>query len=296
MVDPADMLLFAAVMREQSFTAAAKSLGITKQSVSERLSKLEGQLGVRLLERTTRSLRATDAGASYYEKAALIAAQIEEANREVQHAQLEPTGLLRISAPVLYGRRLLAPIVAAFIEQHPKLRVEVLLTDRRVNLIEEGIDVAIRIGPLDDSTLAARKLAEGYVYFVASPTYLKKYGRPKTAAELQRARCISIQPGELWEVNQESCKIEPILIVNDLETACYAALSHLGIARLPSLICGEFVRKKALVNIFGQCSALTREVHAIFPSKRYLPPKVRLFVEALATGIAPMKPLPGDPR
>jgi DNA-binding transcriptional LysR family regulator len=296
MVDPADMLLFAAVMREQSFTAAAKSLGITKQSVSERISKLEHQLGVRLLERTTRSLRATDAGASYYEKAALIAAQIEEANREVQHAQLEPTGLLRVSAPVLYGRRLLPPIVAAFIDEHPKVRIELILTDRRVNLIEEGVDVAIRVGPLDDSTLAARRLALGYVYCVASPTYLTKYGRPKNAEELQKARCIAIRPGEVWEVNRELCKIEPVVIINDLEAACDAARRHVGIARLPSLVCGEPVRSGALVNIFGQCEALTREVHAVFPSKRYLPPKVRLFVEALATGVAPMEPLPDEAR
>ena len=115
MIEPADMLLFVAVVREGSFTAAAATLGITKQSVSERVNRLEQRLGVRLLERTTRSLRVTDAGARYYERCALISVQIEEANREVQRVQAEPVGLLRVSAPVLYGRRFLAPVIGDFL-------------------------------------------------------------------------------------------------------------------------------------------------------------------------------------
>ncbi|MBS2016359.1 MAG: LysR family transcriptional regulator, partial [Deltaproteobacteria bacterium] len=146
MPSPTDMILFAAIVREGSFTGGARLLGITKQSASERLAKLEAQLGVRLLERTTRRLRPTDAGASYYERCSAIAAQVEEANREVQQQQLEPAGLLRVSAPVLYGRRYLAPVVTSYAARFPKVRIEILLADRRVDLVEEGLDLAIRIG------------------------------------------------------------------------------------------------------------------------------------------------------
>ena len=148
------MLLFAAVVREGSFTRAARQLGITKQTASERVKHLAERLGVRLLERTTRHLRLTDPGAAYYARCAAIAAQIDEANSEAQQRQAEPVGLLRVSAPVLYGRRFLAPVVADYLGRYPRVRVELTLADRRMNLIEEGLDLAIRIGPLDDSSLA----------------------------------------------------------------------------------------------------------------------------------------------
>ena len=200
MISPADMLLFAAVVREGSFTRAARQLGITKQTASERIAKLEAGLGVRLLERTTRRLRATDAGTGYYERCALIAAQIDEANSEVQQRQAEPVGRLRVSAPVLYGRRFLAPLIADFLARYPRTRVEVVLSDRRVDLIEEGLDLAIRIGALDDSTLAARKLGEAHVYYVASPRFLAAHGAP-TAAGLRGVRCIGMRAIETWKVD-----------------------------------------------------------------------------------------------
>ncbi len=292
MIEPADMLLFVAVVREGSFTAAARTLGITKQSVSERVNRLEQRLGVRLLERTTRSLRMTDAGACYYERCALISAQIEEANREAQRVQAEPVGLLRVSAPVLYGRRFLAPVLGRFLHLYPRLQVEVVLGDRRVNLVEEGFDVAIRVGDLDDSSLTARKLAEGYAYLVASPSYLKRHGVPTRAEHLRQARCIAQRASETWEVQGERVKIASSLVVNDLEMGCAAALAHVGIARVPSIVCGEHVRRGELVTLFGHHPTLTRPVHAVFPSRRYLAPKVRLFVEALAEQVEPMSPLP----
>src|SRR5262245_11073261 len=142
MISPADMVLFAAVVRQGSFSKAARELGITKQTTSERIRKLEGQLGVRLLERTTRSLRVTGAGADYYDRCSDIAAQIDAANREVQRQQAEPVGLLRVSSPTFYGRRYLAPVVSKFLKRHPKAQVELMLVDRRINPVEEGLDLA----------------------------------------------------------------------------------------------------------------------------------------------------------
>jgi DNA-binding transcriptional LysR family regulator len=296
MISPADMLLFAAVVREGSFTRAAQQLGITKQTASERIGKLEEQLGVRLLERTTRRLRVTDAGATYYERCAAIAAQIEEANSEMQQRQAEPVGLLRVSAPVLYGRRFLAPVVAEFLGRFPKARVEVVLANRRVNLIEEGFDLAIRTGSLDDSSLAARKLGEGHMYHVASPAFLAKHGAPD-ARELRTARCIGIRPFETWEVSGISTKIEPVLVVNDLEVACAAAIAGAGIARLPSLVCREAVEHGRLRILFGPESVMRQAVHAVYPSRQHLPAKVRTFLDMLAALIEPMLPLdvPADP-
>lgn len=295
-IPPADMLLFAAVVREGGFTRAAVQLGITKQTVSERIAKLEERLGVRLLERTTRRLRVTDSGATYYERCAAIAAQIEAANDEVRQRQSEPVGLLRVSTPVLYGRRFLAPVVASFMQRHPKARVELLLVDRRVDLVAEGLDLAIRIGVLDDSSLTARKLGEGHIYYVASPEHLAAHGLP-TASTLRAARCIGLRAHETWSVDGIRVKVEPALVVNDLEVACEAAVAGVGIARLPGLVCREPVLAGRLRVVFPSASGTTQPVYGVYPSRQHLPATVRLFLDALAALVEPMLPieLPSPP-
>lgn len=290
LVSPADMVLYAAVVRQGSFTRAARELGITKQTASERIAKLEAQLGVRLLERTTRRLRTTDAGASYFERCRAIAAQIEEANREVQQQQTEPSGTLRVSVPVLYGRRFLTAVATQYLARFPKVRVEIILADRRVNLVEEKIDIAIRIGELPDSTLSARKLGEGYVYFVASPRYLAERGVPKPST-IADACFIGTRPSETWPLFRSPTKIAPVLVVNDLEMACEAAIAGVGIARLPGLVCRNAVEEGALEVLFGAAPALLSPVYAVFPSRRHLAAKVRSFLDLLASEIEPMRPL-----
>jgi len=296
MISPADMVLFAAVVREGSFSGAARQLGITKQTTSERIGKLEKQLGVRLLERTTRRLRVTGSGAMYFERCSAIAAQIDEANKEVQQQQVEPVGLLRVSSPMLYGRRYLAPVVSKFLGRYPKTRIEVVLADRRINLIEEGLDLAIHIGPLDDSSLVSRKLGEAPAYCVASPGYLSKHGVPR-AQDLASARCVGFSAFETWQVAGVKSRIDPVLIVNDLEVACEAALAGVGIARVPALLCRDAVREGRLKVVFGPKPAMVRTVYALYPSRLNLPARVRLFVDAMATLVEPMLPLHGpSPR
>lgn len=295
MISPADMVLFATVVREGSFTRAAARLGITKQTVSERVAKLEAEASVRLLERTTRKLRPTDAGDAYAQRCALIAAQIEEANAELSRRHSEPVGLLRVSTPVLYGRRFLSPVIGAYLGRFPDVRVEVVLADRRVDLVEEGFDLAIRVGALDDSSLAAKKLGEGHVYYVASPRFLARHGRPKPA-QLRATRCVGTRRHETWEVGGLTTKVEPVLVVNDLEVACDAAIAGVGVARLPSLVCGDAVREGRLVLLFGSAPAMLRPVYAVFPSRMYLPAKVRLFVEALEENVEPMRPIAPQER
>lgn len=276
-ISPGDMIVFAAVVAAGGFTRAARQLGLSKQTVSERVAKLEQQLGVRLLERTTRQVRVTDAGAVYAERCAAIAAQVDEANHEVQERQQEPIGLLRISAPVLYGRRFLGPVVAAFLKQHPRLRVEIVLADRRVDLIEEGLDLAVRVGGLKDSSLTARKLDEGRVFYVASPRFLKEHAC--TPAALKTTPCIGTRAAETWLVDGVQTKIEPVLLVNDLEMACDAAAAGLGLARLPSLVCGDALRAGKLRVAFAEPARSA--VYAVYPSRQHLPAKVKLFVDAL---------------
>ena len=289
-IAPSDMLLFAAVVREGGFTRAARALGLTKQTVSARIAKLEEGLGVRLLERTTRQVRVTDGGAGYAERCAAIALDIEQANDEVQQRQAEPVGLLRVSAPVLYGRRFLAPVLSRYLGRYPRVQVEIALSDRRVDLIEEGIDLAVRIGALDDSSLTMRKLDEGHVYYLASPRFLKTYGVP-TPSALRSLRCIGARPHETWQVGTVSAKIEPVLVVNDLEVACAAAVDGVGLARLPSLVCGQEVRAGRLVVLFPGEAPQSRPVYAVYPSRRQLPTKVRAFIDCLSELVEPMKPL-----
>lgn len=295
MISPADMVLFAAVVREGSFSQAARALGITKQTTSERIAKLEKQLGVRLLERTTRSLRITGAGAEYYDRCSAIATQIDEANREVQQRQAEPVGLIRVSSPPLYGRRYLAPVVSKFLLRYPKARVELVLAERRINLIEEGLDLAIHIGPLDDSSLVSRKLGEGPMHCVASPAFIAKHGVPKSG-ELHAARCVGLSPFETWQVGAEKARLEPVLMVNDHELACEAAVAGVGIARVPAMVCREAVMRGKLKVLFADSPPMVRVVSVIYPSRVHLPAKVRLFIEALTTLVKPMLPLPASRR
>lgn len=295
-IAPSDMLLFVAVVREGGFTSAARELGLTKQSVSERVARLEERLGVRLLERTTRRVRPTDAGEAYYERCSLIAAQIEEANALVREREAEPAGLLRISSPGLYGRRLLSPVVADYLARYPRMRVEVVLADRRVNLVEEGFHLAIRIGKLDDSTLVAARLGDGFVHCVASPAWLARRPAPSLRT-LASARCIGVRGSETWSIGAKRIKISPVLVVNDLELACQAAIDGVGIARVPSLVCRDAVRTGRLEVLFPR-EDLPRPqpVHVVYPSRRHLPSRVRLFIDTLASLVAPMEPVQRGPR
>lgn len=272
------MMLFAMVVREGSFTRAATKHGITKQSVSERIAKLEAELGVRLLERTTRQLRVTNSGATYFERCEVIANQVREANDEVQRREVEPVGLLRVASPTMFGRRYLAPIVTGFMRAHPRVEVELVLADRRVNVVEEGFDVAIVLGSLDDSSLVARRLMEAPVHYVASPAYLKKYGVPKT---LRGARCIGFSPFETWEVGGVKTRIDPVLMVNDSEFACDAAVRGVGIARLPSVVTDVHVKRGRLKVLFANKTSMRRVLHVVYPSRAFLPAKVRAFVDLL---------------
>jgi DNA-binding transcriptional LysR family regulator len=278
----ADMLLYVDVVREASFTGAAKHLGISKQVVSERINKLEKALGVRLLQRTTRSLHTTDAGGRYFEYCAAIAQQVEQANLAMQAEQAEPTGLLRVSAPVLYGRGQLIPAIKTFTQRYPKVHVDLRLADRLVNLVEEGVDVALRVSHLSDSALSVRRLGGVSAYFVASPQLLAKYAERNLAEIIRTAPAITFREGEIWDL-PTGAKIKPnaVLNVNDIPTVSTAAVQGIGIARLPGLICKPLVAKKQLRILLDGLEASRLEVYAVYVSKKQLSPKIRSFIDVL---------------
>jgi DNA-binding transcriptional LysR family regulator len=274
-----DLLAFVAVVADGSFTKAARSLGVTKQAVSSRIARLERRLGVRLLERTTRRLRATDAGAAFYERSKGIAAQIDEAEREARDRQARPTGLLRVTAPYLFGRRFLAPIVADFMREHPEVSIELVLADRRVNLVEEGFDLAIRVGQLDDSSLTARRLGRARASVVAAKGFPNRR-RITDADTLVSVPAIGMRTSEEWTVGRKKIRVRPKLVVNDLEIACDAAVAGLGVASLPELVTESHLLRGALVRLFPEDDVWV-PVHAVFPSREYLASKVRAFLDAL---------------
>lgn len=292
MVSPSDMILFAAVARAGSFTGAAAQLGLSKQSVSERVARLEAALGVRLLERTTRRIRLTEAGATYVERCAVIAAQIDDANDEARSRQREPVGTLRVTAPVLYGRRFLGPVIATYLRQFPRVRVEVMLADRTVDLVHEGFDLAIRVGDLGDSSLTARKLGEGHVHFVASPDFIARAGAI-TRTSLRDLPWVGLRATESWTIEGVTIKRAPALVVNDLEAVCDAAVAGVGIAKLPAIVCADHVRARRLRVLFGAAPAMVRGLYAVYPSRAYLPATVRRFIELITEVAEPMQPL-GD--
>lgn len=280
-VDPSDILLFVEVVERGGFTAAATARGASKQSVSDRIAKLERALGVRLLERTTRRVRLTDAGARYHARCASLAGQIAEANDEMRGLTTEPRGRLRVSVPVIFGRRYVMPILTSLLRRHPELELEIVLADRRVDLVNEGFDVAVRVGELDDSSLVARRIGEGRLGYVASPAFLRRHpiAHPR---DLATVASIGMRARETWTLDGRRVQVSPRLVLNDLETTCEAAIAGLGVARLPSFVFAPEVSARKLRELFPDAPSLVEPVHIVYPSRLHLAPKVRVFVDAVA--------------
>src|SRR5687768_7704571 len=195
-----EMAVFAKVVATGSLSAAARELGLSPAMVSRRLAGLEGRLGVRLVNRTTRSLHLTDEGASYYESCARVLADIEHANASVSAGKNEPQGTLRVALPAAFGNQYVAPLVPQFVARYPAVQLALSLSDRAVNLVDEGFDLAVRIAALTDSSLTARRLAPNRRVVCASPEYLRLHGFPRTPEELSQHNCLlSADFGGAWE-------------------------------------------------------------------------------------------------
>jgi DNA-binding transcriptional LysR family regulator len=212
----------------------------------------------------------------------LIAQQIEQANLALQAEHAAPTGLLRLSAPTLYGRNRLIPAIQTYTTRYPNVQVSLRLSDHMVNLVEEGIDLALRVSHLNDSALSARPLGEVSAYYVGSPTLLAQYQGMTDGDIIRRAPAIAFRESEMWDL-PTGAKIKPhaVLTVNDLEALAAAAVQGLGIARMPGILCTPLVAQGQLIKLMPDYAAATLTVYAVYVSKKHLAPKIRAFIDVL---------------
>lgn len=299
-MDLNELLIFTRVVQAGSFTKAAKQLDMPKSSVSRKVSELEDRIGARLLQRTTRQLGLTDAGRIYFEHAARIVAQVEEADQAVNRMQATPRGLLRVTAPLSFA--MLGPIVAEFLARYADVQVELSCTDRAVDLIEEGFDLAIRAGKLEDSTLVARNLGALKRVLVAAPGYCKLHGTPKTPADLATHACITFGAGaqpNVWTLYDDDrpvdVRVTARLVVNDFDMMGDAARAGLGIAYMPEYVCAHDLAAGRLRHVLPRWCSAVAPVQALYPTARHLSPKVTAFLDLVRERFSlklPQRPSP----
>lgn len=288
----ASMQMFVKVVETGGFTNAARELTLPKSTVSRQVSALEARLGVRLLERTTRSLRPTEAGRAYYERCARIVADVAEAEDAAARTQTEPQGTLRVSAPVSLGVRTLGPMVGRWLSRHPKVHLELSLSDRRVDLVEEGFDVAIRVGVLADSSMVARKLAASPMICAASPEHLARHGIPQHPDDLRRHACLQYEYARTtgWRFRVSGREVVvPVqgpLVANNGDLLRDAAVAGLGFTLAPTFILEPHLAEGRLVAVLSEYVPPGSAVWAVYPENRFLSAKVRSFVDAMVQEFA----------
>ncbi len=277
---------FVKVVQTGSFTRAAEQLHTQKAHVSRVVSQLEAELGVRLLERTTRSLSLTEIGREFFERAVGILGAADDARRAVQQAQGEPRGTLRLSCGVEFGMLAVNRWVRDYLLRHPDVNVDLEMTGRVVDIVHEGFDLAVRVGPLADSTLAARKLGELRYGLFAAPGYLRRHPPPRQPGDLAQHALIRFSGSRLrlvWTFTRgaDTQRVEPVarLNANNSFAVRDAAVDALGIAQLPLLLAQPEVNAGRLVPVLADWQLPSAPVHAVFASARYLTPKVRAFID-----------------
>lgn len=290
-----DMVTFIKVVDCRSFTQAAERLGLSKSVVSRRMAELENRLGARLLNRTTRRLSLTEVGAAFYQRCVRIVSDVEEAERAAGALHAAPRGRLRVNAPLSFGIQHIAPALPRFLERYPELEVEMDLNDRYVDLVDEGYDVAVRIGRLKDSSLVARRLAPNRRVVAGSPVYFGRKGRPARPEELTDHDCLvytNIPVAEQWQFRIDgetrAVRVEARLRSNNGEVLHAAALAGFGLVMMPTFICGHDLAAGRLEAVLEDCTVSESAVHAVYPHNRHLSPKVRAFVDFLGAHFGPL--------
>lgn len=273
------------VAERSSFAEAARELRISPTKASRAVAELEADLGTALLRRTTRSVVLTEAGSHYLERCRHALAELDEADRALKGESGEPRGLLVVTAPVLFGRRLVRPVVCDLLRRHPKLEVQLLLFDRVVRLIDEGVDVAVRIADLSDSALTAVRVREVRRVLVASPEYIAKHGMPATVAQLQGHALISFDgfaPNGEWRFagsGRPAIRLEPRLLTNDMDAAIEAAIDGIGVTRVFCYQVDEHIAAGRLVRVLDNAAPAPVPISLVFQPHRQRSAAVRAFVE-----------------
>jgi DNA-binding transcriptional LysR family regulator len=292
-----DIATFVSVVRAGSFTSAAQQLGITRSAVGKIIARLETRLQVRLLHRTPQSLGLTDDGAVYFARCAQILEDLEETETAMAVRSATPTGTLRISVPIALGHRQVLPVIESFLENWPAVTAEVSFTDRFVDLVDEGFDIAIRVGePKPDSRLIARTVATQKLLTCASPDYLAKRGVPATPSDLANHEClqfVSAGRPQSWSfagTGQETVNTNGRLRMDSAEALVNAAVSGAGIVSMPSYLLAADIGQGRLQPILQAFAVEALPIRAIYPSRRHLAPKVRRFIDCLFEAWQPMPP------
>lgn len=292
--------IFIKVVEHKSITKAAEKLGMPKATVSRKLSQLEDTLGIRLMQRTTRKLSLTDAGRQYFEACRDAIESLHEANANVAQYQREPSGELRVTAPVVFGDQFLSEPLIEFMRQYPDVKVRIELTDRLVDLVDEAYDVAFRVGQLTDSSYVARRLGPTRQMIVAAPSYLKRYGCPQHPKELKHHRLIGYSEtlknvlrfrGTDGEV---SLSPEAHLFVNSLNVMRAVAEAGLGITILPSFVAIPSLKTGRLAVILPEWQFVFGDMYLVYPSRRHVPAKTRVFVEFMVEYYSAHRPWLAD--
>ncbi len=286
---------FVRVGESGSFSEAARRLRTSKSAVSRQVSALEAELGARLLHRTTRSLTLTEAERDYLQRASRVLADLEEANQSVTKLQTAPRGKLRVNAPMSFGFLHLAPAIPDFLSRFPEVEIDMVMNDRFVDLVDEGFDVAVRIGNLADSSLVARRLAPIRRALCASPAYLKARGAPTTPDELKQHACLCYSNLSLpheWRFIDAKGRPWPVevkgpLTANNGDALRAGAVGGLGLAYLPTFIAGEDLKAGTLETVLDAFVPQDMTLNAVYPHARHLSPKVRAFVDFLASRFGP---------
>lgn len=287
-----DLRTFVVVVQSRSFAAAARRLGVVKSAVSRRIQELEKRLGAHLINRSTRNLSLTETGRIFFEKATAALACLEDAESIASDGATEPAGSLCILGPSSFGHLHLVPMVCAFLEQNPRMSVELSLSDDFVDLVSEGFDMAVRIGELRDSTLSAKTLGKIRRVACASPAYIARYGAPKQPSDLSRHRGIlnsNVDEKKFWRFvdprsgQQESASVHSRLHVNTGEALREAAIAGAGITVLPTFIVHKSIIAGHLVPVLLPYEKVPTELHVVFPSRKLVPAKVKVFVDFLTS-------------
>lgn len=281
-MDLNDIAIFERIVREGSFSAAARGLGTAKSTLSTRIKRLEERLGTKLMERTTRSFVLTDAGAAYFEHCRQIVAEALEAERAVRTLETEPAGLLRVTSPPVFAQRIVAPYVLELLDRYPSLRIDLVVTDREVEPAREGVDVALLMDPRPDPTLRSRELGTIALYPVASLRFIARHGRPDVPSDLSRFRCIGTRVDEEWAFESGDVPIAPVLTANRWEVARSGMLEGIGIARLPVFMWQPDYEASNALPVLGRESAGTSSLVARYRADRYSHPAVRAFLDGLS--------------
>ena len=280
---------FVAVAEMGSFTAASKRLGISTAQVSRQISALESRLATKLFLRTTRKVSATEAGQVYYTHCRQVLDGLEDAERAITNLQSTPRGSLKLTAPVTYGERTLAPIINEFVGRYPELEVQINLTNRKVDLIDEGYDLAIRLGQLSDSTMIAKRLASRTQHVCASPAYLSTHGIPHSLSELEQHNCL-LGTLDYWRFQENGKKrnirVKGNLVCNSGRALVDAALKGIGIVQLPDYYVMPFIDNGELVPLLEHHRQPDEGIWAVYPHNRHLSPKVRMLLDFLAEKLA----------